>query len=220
MQQSITRKRKQYFTSTAWSGYDGLLSNRIFWHWRRRTFREIKSSDNSRKWESHSFHDPGQSRVYTKKIEEPFAISREREGYTIIHKILDIRKLSAKWVPKHLNADQKSDRVIASQVILDRFQLDPVGLLNHLVIMDETWIPVRIWFRDLGAIQGLETQWFLVSKGVQDTEDIKQGIGVCLLEQIRNFACTLFFNPPLFASCTNTFSKCCEITRGMKRSAQ
>jgi hypothetical protein len=27
------------------------------------------------------------------------------------------------------------------------------------------------------------------------------------------------FNPLLFASCTNTFSKCCEITRGMKRSA-
>jgi hypothetical protein len=27
-----------------------------------------------------------------------------------------------------------------------------------------------------------------------------------------------FFNPLLFASCTNTFSKCCKITRGMKRS--
>jgi hypothetical protein len=32
----------------------------------------------------------------------------------------------------------------------------------------------------------------------------------------------IFFNPLLFASCTNTFSKCCEITTttGMKRSAQ
>jgi hypothetical protein len=29
-----------------------------------------------------------------------------------------------------------------------------------------------------------------------------------------------FFNPLLFASCTNTFSKRCEITTGMKRSAQ
>jgi hypothetical protein len=27
-------------------------------------------------------------------------------------------------------------------------------------------------------------------------------------------------NPLLFASCTNTFSKWCKITRGMKRSAQ
>jgi hypothetical protein len=34
---------------------------------------------------------------------------------------------------------------------------------------------------------------------------------------------TIFFffvNPLLFASCTNTFSKWCKITRGMKRSAQ
>jgi hypothetical protein len=30
----------------------------------------------------------------------------------------------------------------------------------------------------------------------------------------------IFFNPLLFASCTNTFSKWCKITRGMKRSAQ
>jgi hypothetical protein len=29
-----------------------------------------------------------------------------------------------------------------------------------------------------------------------------------------------FFNPLLFASCTDTFSKWCKITRGIKRSAQ
>jgi hypothetical protein len=29
-----------------------------------------------------------------------------------------------------------------------------------------------------------------------------------------------FFNPLLFASCTDTFSKWCKITRGMKSSAQ
>jgi hypothetical protein len=32
-------------------------------------------------------------------------------------------------------------------------------------------------------------------------------------------AILFFLNPFLFASCTNTFSKCCEITTGMKRSA-
>jgi hypothetical protein len=82
-------------------------------------------------------------RVYAKKIEGTLGISRERVGY-IIHEILDIRKLSAKWVLKRLNAGQKNYRVLASQVILDRFRLDPVGLLNHLAIMDETWIHVRI----------------------------------------------------------------------------
>jgi hypothetical protein len=33
-----------------------------------------------------------------KKIAETLAIYRERVGY-IIHEILDMRKLSAKWVP-------------------------------------------------------------------------------------------------------------------------
>jgi cyclic AMP-responsive element-binding protein 3 len=38
----------------------------------------------------------------------------------------------------------------------------------------------------------------------------------------REIALKFFFfmNPLLFASCTNTFSKWCKITRGMKRSAQ
>jgi hypothetical protein len=39
-----------------------------------------------------------------------------------------------------LNADQKRDRVLASQTILDRFQRDPVEFWNRLVTMDETWI--------------------------------------------------------------------------------
>jgi hypothetical protein len=36
------------------------------------------------------------------------------------------------------------------------------------------------------------------------------------------YTCIFFLNPLLFASCTNTFSKCCEITTttDMKRSAQ
>jgi hypothetical protein len=43
--------------------------------------------------------------ISTKKIAERLAISQERVGY-IIHEILDMRKLSAKWVPKCLNADR------------------------------------------------------------------------------------------------------------------
>jgi hypothetical protein len=53
-----------------------------------------------------------------------------------------MRKLSAKWVPKCLNADQKRDRVLASQDILDRYQRDPVGFFNHLVTTVETWIDI------------------------------------------------------------------------------
>jgi hypothetical protein len=80
-------------------------------------------------------------RISAKKIAETLAISRERVGY-IIHEILDMRKLSDKWVPKCLNADQKRVPVLASQAILDRFRWDPVGFFNHLVTMDEIWIRI------------------------------------------------------------------------------
>jgi hypothetical protein len=81
-------------------------------------------------------------RLSANKIAETQAISRERLGY-IIHDILDMRKPSAILVPKYLNADQKRDRVLASQNIFDRFQRDPVGFFNRLITVDET--SVRIY---------------------------------------------------------------------------
>jgi len=44
--------------------------------------------------------------ISAKSIAEQLGISREREG-SIFHEDLDMRKLSAKSVPKCLNADQK-----------------------------------------------------------------------------------------------------------------
>jgi hypothetical protein len=65
-------------------------------------------------------------RISVKKIAKTLAIYREKVDY-IIHETSDMTKLSAKWVPKCLNADQKRDRVLASQAILDRFRRNPVG---------------------------------------------------------------------------------------------
>jgi len=48
----------------------------------------------------------GDRRIPVKSIAEQLGISRERVGSTI-HEDLDMRKVSAKWVPKRLNADQK-----------------------------------------------------------------------------------------------------------------
>ena len=45
-------------------------------------------------------------RIWAKSIAEQLGISRERVG-SIIHEDLDMQKLSAKWVPKCLNADHK-----------------------------------------------------------------------------------------------------------------
>jgi hypothetical protein len=54
--------------------------------------------------------------------------------------MLIMRKLSAKWVPKCLNADEKCECVVASEVILDHFRQNTAGFLAHLVTLDETLI--------------------------------------------------------------------------------
>ena len=57
-------------------------------------------------------------RVSAKSIAEQLDISRERVG-SIIHE--DMRKLSAKWVPKCLNADQNRQRCQSSEQIWNFF---------------------------------------------------------------------------------------------------
>jgi len=59
-------------------------------------------------------------RISTKSIAEQLAISREWVG-SIIHEDLDMRKLSAKWVPKYLNADQKCQRCQSSEQHVESF---------------------------------------------------------------------------------------------------
>ena len=51
-----------------------------------------------------------------------------------------MRKLSAKWVPKCLDADQKRQRWHSSEQLLEFFWLDPNDFLSRLVTMDETWL--------------------------------------------------------------------------------
>ena len=78
-------------------------------------------------------------RISAKSIGEQLGISRERVG-SIIHKDLDTRNLSAKWVPKCLNADQKCQKFQSSEKHLEFFRHDPNDFLLRLVIMDETWL--------------------------------------------------------------------------------
>jgi len=52
--------------------------------------------------------------ILAKSIAEQLGISREWVE-SIIYEDLDVRKLSAKWVPKCLNADQKLQRCQSSE---------------------------------------------------------------------------------------------------------
>jgi len=78
-------------------------------------------------------------RISAKSIAEQLGISRERVGSNI-HEDLDMRKLSAKWVPKLPNADQKRQRCQSSEQLLEFFRRDPNDFLSRFVTMDETWL--------------------------------------------------------------------------------
>ena len=78
-------------------------------------------------------------RISAKSIAEQLGISREW-AESIIHEDLDMRKLSAKWVPKCLNADRKRQRCQLSEQIPDFFRRDPNDFLSRLLTMDETWL--------------------------------------------------------------------------------
>ena len=78
-------------------------------------------------------------RISAKSIVEQLGISHELVG-SIIHEDLDMRKLSARWVPKCLDADQKHQRCQSSEQLLEFFRRDPDDFLSRLVTMDETWL--------------------------------------------------------------------------------
>jgi histone-lysine N-methyltransferase SETMAR len=68
-------------------------------------------------------------RISAKSKAEQLGISRERVGF-IIHEDLDMRKLSAKWIPKCLNADHKRQRCSRLSNIsnfFSEFQIIPAG---------------------------------------------------------------------------------------------
>jgi len=68
-------------------------------------------------------------RISAKTIAEQLGISHELVG-SIIHEDMDMRKLSAKWVPKCLNADQKRKRCQSSEQLWIFFGRDPNDFLS------------------------------------------------------------------------------------------
>jgi len=77
--------------------------------------------------------------ISAKSIAEQLGISCEQVR-SITHEDLDMQKLSAKWVPKCLNADQKHQQCQSSEQNLEFFRRNPNYFLSQLVTMDETWL--------------------------------------------------------------------------------
>jgi len=78
-------------------------------------------------------------RLKVRELAETIGISKDRVGH-ILHEILDMRKLSARWVPRLLTPDNKRNRVTTSEQSLTLFKRNPKEFLRRFVTVDETWI--------------------------------------------------------------------------------
>ena len=78
-------------------------------------------------------------RLKVREIAETVGISKDRVGH-ILHEILGMRKLSARWVPRLLTPDNKRNRETTSEQCLTLFKRNPKEFLRRFVTVDGTWI--------------------------------------------------------------------------------
>ena len=72
-------------------------------------------------------------------IAETVGISKDSVGH-ILHEILGMRKLSARWVPRLLTPDNKHNRETTVEQCLMLFKHNPKEFLHRFMTVDETWI--------------------------------------------------------------------------------
>lgn len=78
-------------------------------------------------------------RVKVSEIVEIVGISDKRVR-NILHQHLDMKKVSARWVPRLLTIDQKRMRVTTSKAGLALLQRNKPDFLRRFITVDETWI--------------------------------------------------------------------------------
>jgi len=88
-------------------------------------------------------------RISANSIAEQLGIPREWVGSNI-HESLDLRKLSAKWVPKCLKADQKRQRCQSSG-------RDPNYFLSGAIGDHGRNLVIALWPEDKATINGVAT---------------------------------------------------------------
>jgi histone-lysine N-methyltransferase SETMAR len=59
---------------------------------------------------------------------------------SIIHEHLGMSKVSARWVPRNLSAQERHQRVESSRELLDIYNADPENFRARLLTRDETWL--------------------------------------------------------------------------------
>ena len=78
--------------------------------------------------------------------------------YTIIHEHLGMSKVSARWVPRNLNMQDRQQRVESSQELLEVYNANPEDFHARLVTGDETWL--HHWDPDTKKrVHAMEAPW-------------------------------------------------------------
>ncbi|GBP29545.1 Histone-lysine N-methyltransferase SETMAR [Eumeta japonica] len=78
-------------------------------------------------------------RIKLWQIAEDLQISKERVG-EIIHELMNMRKISARWVPKMLTPFDKQRRLQTSKDFLELVGDNIDEICDRIVSMDETWV--------------------------------------------------------------------------------
>jgi len=92
-------------------------------------------------------------RLKIREIAEAVGLSKDRVDH-ILHEILGMRKMSARWVPRLLTPDNKRNRETTSEQCLTLCKRNPKEFLRRFVTVDETWIH---WYTPEGKEQS--KQW-------------------------------------------------------------
>ena len=80
--------------------------------------------------------------------------------YTIIHEHLGMSKVSARWVPRNLNMQDRQQRVESSQELLEVYNANPADFHTCLVTGVETWL--HHWDPDTKKrVHAMEAPWLI-----------------------------------------------------------
>ena len=76
------------------------------------------------------------------KVREMFELTGILQGtvFSILHEKFGVKKISARWMPRLLSAENKRNRVVDSEAILALFRHNSDEFLRRCITVYETWI--------------------------------------------------------------------------------
>ena len=105
---------------------------------RKRSGRPLSVSDTAHR-EKVNCMIRANRRVKQKEIADELGISKEREHH-IVTTVLGYRKVSVRWVSRHLTAEMKAQRKDMCTQLLERYNAEGEAFLQRIVTGDESWV--------------------------------------------------------------------------------